>query len=152
MTTQEFLSDLWVRVLPYKNVAIYQSHDAEPTERASTTNLPQPTNQDISKGNSVNGYRAPVQIVQVLPPTLPPKFRERNQLNPLQQEQSNLAMERIAAPDPRMNISGTHVPTDERLENMGIQTANFNYPAIMGIVGILVGIVAIVWLARGRKG
>jgi hypothetical protein len=152
MTTQDFISDLWVRVLPYKNEAIFQSHNPEPTERASTTNLPQSTNQDISKGNSVNGYRAPVQIIQVHPSSTPPRFRERNQLDPMEQREVNLAMERIAVPDPRMNITGTHVPTDERLENMGIQTANFNYPAIMGIVGILVGIVAIVWLARGRKG
>ena len=151
MTTQEFLSDLWVRVLPYKNVAIYQSHDAEPTERASTTNLPQPTNQDISIGNSVNGYRAPVQIVQVLPPSLPPKFRERNQLNPLEQEQANLAMERIAAPDPRMNITGNTVTYEKRLENMDIQSGTFNYNAIIGIVGILFSVGIIVWLARGRK-
>jgi len=49
-----------------------------------------------------------------------------------------------------MNITGKHIPTTKRLENMDIQTAPFNYNAIFGIVGILVGIVAIVWLARRK--
>lgn len=152
MTTQDFISDLWVRVLPYKNEAIFQSHNADSTPRASTTNLPQASNSEISKGDSVNGYRAPVQIVQVLPASLPPRFRERNQLDPLEQKEVNLAMEKIAVPDPRMNITGTHIPTSQRLENMDIQTASFNYNGIIGVVGILAAIVAIVWLARGRKG
>jgi len=33
---------------------------------------------------------------------------------------------------------------------MDIQTAPFNYSAIFGIVGILLGVVAIVWLARRK--
>ena len=101
-------------------------------------------------GNSVDGYRAPVQLIQVLPPSIPPRFRERNTMNPLDQKNINLAMEKIAVPDPRMNITGNYVSTTQRLENMDIQTAPFNYNAIMGIVGILVGIVAIVWLARRK--
>jgi len=66
------------------------------------------------------------------------------------QQQVNLAMEKIAVPDPRMNITGNYVPTTQKLENMGIQTAPFNYSAIFGIVGILLGVVAIVWLARRK--
>ena len=68
-------------------------------------------------------------------------------MNPLEQKNINLAIERIAVPDPRMNITGNYVKTTQKLENMGIQTAPFNYNAIFGIVGILVGIVAIVWLS-----
>ena len=150
MVTQEFISNLWTLVPAYKNEAIFQSHSNASTPRASTTLTPQASNPNISMGNSVDGYRAPVQIIQVLPTTLPPRFRERNTMNPLKQQQVNLAMEKIAVPDPRMNITGNYVPTTERLANMDIQTAPFNYNAIFGIVGILVGIVAIVWLARRK--
>ena len=150
MVTQEFLSDLWTPVLAYKNEAVFQSHNAQPTPRASTTLTVQASNPAISMGNSVDGYRAPVQFIQVHPSSIPPRFRERNSMNPMQQQNINLAMEKIAVPDPRMNITGNYVPTTERLANMDIQTAPFNYNAIMGIVGILVGIVAIVWLARRK--
>ena len=150
MVTQEFISNLWTLVPAYKNEAIFQSHSNASTPRASTTLTPQASNPNISMGNSVDGYRAPVQIIQVLPTTLPPRFRERNTMNPLEQKNINLAMERIAVPDPRMNITGNYVKTTQKLENMGIQTAPFNYNAIFGIVGILAGIVAIVWLARSK--
>jgi len=146
MVTQEFISNLWTLVPAYKNQAVFQSHAPTSTPRASTTLTPQPSNPAISKGE----YRAPVQIITVFPASLPPRFRERNTMNPLEQRDVNLAMEKIAVPDPRMNITGKHIPTTQRLENMDIQTAPFNYNAIMGIVGILVGIVAIVWLARRK--
>ena len=150
MVTQEFISNLWTLVPAYKNEAIFQSHSNASTPRASTTLTPQASNPNISMGNSVDGYRAPVQIIQVLPASIPPRYRERNTMNPLEQKNINLAMERIAVPDPRMNITGNYVKTTQKLENMGIQTAPFNYNAIFGIVGLLAGIGAIVWLA-GRK-
>jgi len=146
MVTQEFISNLWTLVPAYKNEAVFQSHSNASTPRASTTLTPQPSNPKISKGE----YRAPVQIIQVLPASIPPRYRERNTMNPLEQKNINLAMERIAVPDPRMNITGNYVKTPQKLENMGIQTAPFNYNAIFGIVGILAGIVAIVWLARRK--
>jgi len=146
MVTQEFISNLWTLVPAYKNEAVFQSHAPTSTPRASTTLTPQPSNPAISKGE----YRAPVQIITVFPASIPPRFRERNTMNPLEQRDVNLAMEKIAVPDPRMNITGKHIPTTKRLENMDIQTAPFNYNAIFGIVGILVGIVAIVWLARRK--
>ena len=146
MVTQEFISNLWTLVPAYKNEAIFQSHSNASTPRASTTLTPQPSNPAISKGE----YRAPVQIITVFPASIPPRFRERNTMNPLEQKNINLAMERIAVPDPRMNITGNYVKTTQKLENMGIQTAPFNYNAIFGIVGILAGIVAIVWLARRK--
>ena len=146
MVTQEFINNLWTLVPAYKNEAVFQSHSNASTPRASTTLTPQPSNPAISKGE----YRAPVQIITVFPASIPPRFRERNTMNPLEQRDVNLAMERIAVPDPRMNITGKNIPTTQRLENMDIQTAPFNYNAIMGIVGILVGIVAIVWLARRK--
>ena len=146
MVTQEFISNLWTLVPTYKNIAIRQSIPPTSTPRASTTLTPQPSNPAISKGE----YRAPVQIITILPASLPPRFRERNTMNPLEQRDVNLAMERIAVPDPRMNITGKNIPTTQRLENMDIQTAPFNYNAIFGIVGILAGIVAIVWLARRK--
>ena len=148
MVTQEFLNNLWTLVPAYKNEAVFQSHSNASTPRASTTLTPQESNPEISMGNSVNGYRAPVQLIQVLPTTLPPRFRERNTMNPLDQQQINLAMEKIAVPDPRMNITGNNVPTPQKLENMGIQTAPFNYNAIFGVLGILGAIIGIVWLAR----
>ena len=152
MTTQDFMSNLWGRYnLTFKNVDIRKSSPPESTPRASTTLLPQISNPERSMGNSVEGYRAPVQIINVLPPMYPPKVRESNQMNPLQQKEKNLMMERMAVPDPRMDVTGSHVPTDEKLENMNIQVPPFNYNGIMGVVGILIGIVAIVWLARGRK-
>ena len=146
MVTQEFISNLWTLVPAYKNEAVFQSHSNASTPRASTTLTPQPSNPAISMGE----YRAPVQIITVFPASIPPRFRERNTMNPLEQRDVNLAMEKIAVPDPRMNITGKHIPTTKRLENMDIQTAPFNYNAIFGIVGILVGIVAIVWLARRK--
>ena len=148
MTTQEFINNLWTLVPAYKNEAVFQSHSNASTPRASTTLTPQENNPKISLGDSVNGYRAPVQLIQVLPPSIPPRFRERNTMNPLKQQQVNLAMEKIAVPDPRMNITGNYVPTPQKLENMGIQTAPFNYNAIFGVLGILGAIIGIVWLAR----
>ena len=150
MATQEFLSNLWTLVPAYKNEAVFQSHSNASTPRASTTLTPQESNPKISMGDSVNGYRAPVQLIQVLPPSIPPRFRERNVMNPMKQQQVNLAMEKIAVPDPRMNITGNYVPTTQKLENMGIQTAPFNYNAIFGVVGILAAVIGIVWLARRK--
>jgi len=150
MVTQEFLSDLWTPVLAYKNEAVFQSHTAQPTPRASKALTVMASNQAISLGNSVDGYRAPVQFIQVLPASIPPRFRERNTMNPMQQQLINLGMEKIAVPDPRMKTTGNYVPYAERLANMDIQTAPFNYNAIFGVVGILAGIVAIVWLARRK--
>ena len=146
MVTQEFISNLWTLVPAYKNQAVFQSHAPTSTPRASTTLTPQPSNPAISKGE----YRAPVQIITVLPASIPPRFRERNTMNPLEQRDVNLAMEKIAVPDPRMNITGNYVPTTERLANMDIQTAPFNYNAIFGVVGILAAVIGIVWLARRK--
>ena len=150
MVTQEFISNLWTLVPAYKNEAVFQSHSNASTPRASTTLTPQANNPKISMGDSVNGYRAPVQLIQVLPPSIPPRFRERNTMNPLKQQQVNLAMEKIAVPDPRMNITGNAVTYERRLKNMDIQTAPFNYNAIFGVVGILIGVLVIVSLARRK--
>ena len=152
MATQKFLSDLWsVNGLTYNNVAIRKSYPMTNTPRASTTLTPQPSNPKISMGGSVDGYRAPVQLIQVYPPMMTPKYREQNEMDPLQTKAKNLALEQIAQPDPRRNITGTHITTPQRLENMDIQTAPFNYPAIIGVVGILVSVALIVWLASRRK-
>jgi len=150
MVTQEFISNLWTLVPAYKNEAVFQSHSNASTPRASTTLTSQPSNPKISMGNSVDGYRAPVQLIQVLPPSIPPRFRERNTMNPLDQKNINLAIKKIAVPDPRMNITGNYVSTTQRLENMDIQTAPFNYNAIFAVVGILGAIMGIVWLARRK--
>jgi len=146
MVTQEFISDLWTLVPAYKNQAVFQSHAPFPCIRPSTTLTPQPSNPEKSIGE----YKAPIQIIHFQTPSSPPRFRERNTMNPLEQKNVNLAMEKIAVPDPRMNITGNHVTYESRLENMDIQTAPFNYSAIFGIVGILLGVVAIVWLARRK--
>ena len=146
MVTQEFLNSLWTLVPAYKNEAVFQSHSNAPTPRASTTLTPQGSNPDKSKGE----YHAPIQIIHFQTPSVPPRFRERNTMNPLKQEQINLAMEKIAVPDPRMNITGNYVKTTQKLENMGIQTAPFNYNAIFGVVGILAAVIGIVWLARRK--
>jgi hypothetical protein len=146
MVTQEFISNLWTLVPAYKNQAVFQSHAPTSTPSASTTLTPQPSNPEKSTGE----YKAPIQIIHFQTPSIPPRFRERNTMNPLEQKQINLAMEKIAVPDPRMNITGNHVTYEERLENMDIQTVNFNYSAIIGVVGILGAIMAIIWLARRK--
>ena len=146
MVTQEFISNLWTLVPTYKNQAVFQSHAPTSTPRASTTLTPQPSNPAKSTGE----YKAPIQIIHFQTPSIPPRFRERNTMNPLEQRDVNLAMERIAVPDPRMNITGNPVTYQRRLENMDIQTAPFNYNAIIGIIGILASVVAIVWLARRK--
>jgi len=146
MATQEFISNLWSLVPAYKNEAVFQSHAPTSTPSASTTLTPQGSNPEKSTGE----YKAPIQIIHFQTPSIPPRFRERNTMNPLEQKNINLAMEKIAVPDPRMNITGNHVTYESRLENMDIQTAPFNYSAIFGIVGILLGVVAIVWLARRK--
>jgi len=146
MVTQEFINNLWTLVPAYKNQAVFQSHAPTSTPSASTTLTPQGSNPEKSTGE----YKAPIQIIHFQTPSAPPRFRERNTMNPLEQKNVNLAMEKIAVPDPRMNITGNHVTYESRLENMDIQTANFNYSAIFGIVGILLGVVAIVWLARRK--
>jgi hypothetical protein len=80
----------------------------------------------------------------------PPMFREQNEMQPLEQKEKNIMLERIATPDPRMNKTGTHVTYETRLENMDIQSPIFNYNGIIGVVGILVGIYIIVMLARRK--
>ena len=144
MTTQEFINNLWTLVPAYKNEAVFQSHAPTSTPSASTTLTPQPSNPEKSTGE----YKAPIQIIHFQTPSIPPRYRERNTMNPLEQKNINLAMEKIAVPDPRMNITGNYVPTTERLANMDIQTAPFNYNAIFGVLGILGAIIGIVWLAR----
>ena len=146
MATQEFISDLWTLVPTYKNQAVFSSHAPTSTPSASTTLTPQASNPDKSKGE----FKAPIQIIHFQTPSAPPRFRERNTMNPLEQKNVNLAMEKIAVPDPRMNITGNAVTYETRLENMDIQTAPFNYNAILGIVGILGAVCAIVWLARRK--
>ena len=150
MVTQEFLSDLWTPIPKFKNIGIRGSYPATPIPRALQCTFAGAYNPEKSKGNNVNGYRAPIQIINVHPPAHPPTDRERNTMNPLEQKQVNLAMEKIAVPDPRMNITGNNIPTTQKLENMGIQTAPFNYSAIIGVVGILAIIMGIVWLARRK--
>ena len=146
MVTQEFISNLWTLVPTYKNIEIRQSVPPTSTPSASTTLTPQPSNPAKSTGE----YKAPIQIIHFQTPTMPPRFRERNTMNPLEQRDVNLAMQSIADPDPRMNITGNPVTYNKRLENMDIQTAPFNYSAIIGILGILGAVVAIVWLARRK--
>ena len=146
MVTQEFISNLWTLVPAYKNQAVFQSHAPTSTPSASTTLTPQGSNPEKSTGE----YKAPIQIIHFQTPSSPPRFRERNTMNPLEQKNVNLAMEKIAVPDPRINITGNHVTYEERLQTMDIQTAPFNYSAIIGVVGILAGVVAIVWLARRK--
>ena len=146
MVTQEFINNLWTLVPAYKNEAVFQSHAPTSTPSASTTLTPQPSNPEKSTGE----YKAPIQIIHFQTPSIPPRYRERNTMNPLEQKNINLAMEKIAVPDPRMNITGNHVTYEARLENMGVQTAPFNYNAIFGVVGILAVIVGIVWLARRK--
>ena len=147
MVTQDFLSNLWGRYnLTYKNVGIFET-DGTMTPRASTTLTPQESNPVISTG----GYRAPVQIVNVLPPMIKPRYRESNEMNPLEQKQKNLAMEKIQTPDPRINKTGKAVKTGKRLENMDIQITPFNYTAIAGVIGILVVIALIVFITKRGK-
>ena len=146
MVTQEFISNLWTLVPAYKNQGVFSSHAPTSTPSASTTLTPQGSNPAKSTGE----YKAPIQIIHFQTPSIPPRYRERNTMNPLDQKNVNLAMEKIAVPDPRMNITGNHVTYESRLENMDIQTAPFNYSAIFGIVGILGAVVAIVWLARRK--
>jgi len=146
MVTQEFISNLWTLVPTYKNIEIRQSCPMTNTPRSSTTLTPQPSNPAKSTGE----YKAPIQIIHFQTPSVPPRFRERNTMNPLEQRDVNLAMERIAVPDPRLNITGNPITFNRRLENMDIQTAPFNYSAIIGIIGILASVVAIVWLARRK--
>ena len=147
MVTQDFLSNLWGRYnLTYKNVGIFET-DGTMTPRASTTLTPQESNPVISTG----GYRAPVQIVNVLPPMIKPRYRESNEMNPLEQKQKNLAMEKIQTPDPRINKTGKAVKTAKRLENMDIQITPFNYSAIAGVIGILVAIALIVFITKRGK-
>jgi len=147
MATQNFMSDLWGRYgLTFKNEGIYQSHPAESTPSASTTLTPQPSNPAKSKGQ----FKAPIQIIHFQNPMFPPMYRERSDLQPLEQNEKNIMLERVAAPDPRMNRTGTHVTFEKRLTNMDIQTPPFNYNGIMAVVGILVGIYIIVLLARRK--
>ena len=59
-------------------------------------------------------------------------------------------MERLAVPDPRQNVTGKHVDANKRLDNMDIQIAPFNYPAIAGVIGILVAIALVIFITKGR--
>tara|TARA_R110000751_G_scaffold160500_1_gene266139 strand:+ start:745 stop:1212 length:468 start_codon:yes stop_codon:yes gene_type:complete len=154
MATQKFLSDLWSRYgLIYKNENIFTSHNSEPTSQSSTTLTSQPSNPDQSviQGAKAHSYQSPVQEIYIYPPTTPPVYFQRNEMNPLQQKEQNLAMETIARADPRIDKSGKFVEYPNRLANMDIQILPFNYPAIIGIFGILAAVFAVVWLAKGKR-
>ena len=153
MATQNFLSDLWDRYgLTYKNEGIFKSHNAEPTPQASTTLTPQPDNpsKSIIQGAKAHSYQAPVQSIYIYPPALPPMMRQNNEMNPLQTKAENLAMETIAAPDPRIDKTGNNVGYSTRLENMDIQMSTWNYAGVFGVLGILAAVFAVVWLAKGK--
>ena len=108
MTTQDFTgANVWsVSGLPYRNVAIRKSLPARSIDRSALNCWgSMPSNPDKSKGNDVNGYRAPDPIVAIFPASIPPQYRERNQLDPIQQNKENIQLQRIAAPDPRDDIS-----------------------------------------------
>ena len=151
MATQNFLSDLWDRYgLIYKNEGIFKSHNAEPTSQASTTLTPQPDNpsKSIIQGAKAHSYQAPVQSIYIYPPALPPMMRQNNEMNPMQTKAENLAMETIAAPDPRIDKTGNNVGYSTRLENMDIQMSTWNYAGVFGVLGILAAVFAVVWLAK----
>jgi len=153
MATQNFLSDLWDRYgLIYKNEGIFKSHNAEPTSQASTTLTPQPDNpsKSIIQGAKAHSFQAPLQQIYIYPPALPPFYRERNEMNPMQTKAENLAMETIAAPDPRIDKTGNNVGYSTRLENMDIQMSTWNYAGVFGVLGILAAVFAVVWLAKGK--
>ena len=153
MATQNFLSDLWDRYgLTYKNEGIYKSHNAEPTPQASTTLTPQPDNpsKSIIQGAKAHSYQAPVQSIYIYPPALPPMMRQNNEMNPMQTKAENLAMETIAAPDPRIDKTGNNVGYSTRLENMDIQMSTWNYAGVFAVLGILAAVFTIVWLAKGK--
>ena len=153
MATQNFLSDLWDRYgLTYKNEGIFKSHNAEPTSQASTTLTPQPDNpsKSIIQGAKAHSYQAPVQSIYIYPPALPPMMRQNNEMNPMQTKAENLAMETIAAPDPRIDKTGNNVGYSTRLENMDIQMSTWNYAGVFGVLGILAAVFTIVWLAKGK--
>ena len=74
-----------------------------PTPSASTTLTPQGSNPEKSNWRiSMLQFKS----FTFQTPSNPPRFRERNTMNPLEQKNVNLAMEKIAVPDPRMNITG----------------------------------------------
>ena len=151
MATQNFLSDLWSRYgLIYKNEGIFKSHNAEPTSQASTTLTPQPDNpsKSIIQGAKAHSFQAPLQEIYIYPPALPPMMRQNNEMNPLQTKAENLAMETIAAPDPRIDKTGNNVGYSTRLENMDIQMSTWNYAGVFGVLGILAAVFAVVWLAK----
>jgi len=151
MATQNFLSDLWDRYgLTYKNEGIFKSHNAEPTSQASTTLTPQPDNpsKSIIQGAKAHSYQAPVQSIYIYPPALPPMMRQNNEMNPLQTKAENLAMETIAAPDPRIDKTGNNVGYSTRLENMDIQMSTWNYAGVFAVLGILAAVFTVVWLAK----
>ena len=153
MATQNFLSDLWDRYgLIYKNEGIFKSHNAEPTSQASTTLTPQPDNpsKSIIQGAKAHSFQAPLQEIYIYPPALPPFYRERNEMNPMQTKAENLAMETIAAPDPRIDKTGNFVPYSSRLDNMDIQMSTWNYAGVFGVLGILAAVFAVVWMAKGK--
>jgi len=151
MATQNFLSDLWDRYgLTYENKGIFKSHNAEPISQASTTLTPQPDNpsKSIIQGAKANSYQAPIQSIYIYPPALPPFYREMNEMNPMQTKAENLAMETMAAPDPRIDKTGNNVGYSTRLENMDIQMSTWNYAGVFGVLGILAAVFAVVWLAK----
>ena len=153
MATQNFLSDLWSRYgLIYKNEGIFKSHNAEPTSQASTTLTPQPDNpsKSIIQGAKAHSFQAPLQEIYIYPPALPPMMRQNNEMNPMQAKAENLAMESIAAPDPRIDKTGNNVGYSTRLENMDIQMSTWNYAGVFAVLGILAAVFAGVWMAKGK--
>ena len=147
MTTQDFLSNLYT--LNHRNVAVRSSSAKIPLTRSALACFAMPSNPDKSIGDSVDGYRSPEPIVSIYPASIPPRFRERNVMNPLETEVENKQLNKVAPPDPRINPAKKKYTA--QLENMNIQIAPFNYNAVFGIAGILFSVVLIVWLARGRK-
>ena len=138
MSKTQPVNQMWGRYkLNYHNKAIRTSYPKIPPKKAQLKLWGQsPTND----AKSTPTYSAPVQQVHIA--TLyPPHMREKNELNPQEQTEFNLAMSKIQAPLPDQHLRGKFVTYDERLQNRTIYDPKFNWMGVSGVSLILITLI-----------
>lgn len=148
MTTTQPLNDLWKKdgEPTYVNKAILSTTSKMPPARCGMT---QKYDVKTSKGSGAQGYHAQRANIIIMEAHYPPFYIERKQLSPAKQQLLNqVEADKYQRPDPRANVTGVAIPYDKKLQNMDIQEESTNWTALLGIVGIVLGIMSLLFLLK----
>ena len=151
MTTTQPLNELWAKdgEPTYENKAILSTTNKEPLSRALFCGTSTKYDTKKSLGSGAQSYHAQRANIIIVEPHYPPYYIERLQLDPAKQQMLNqVEFDKYQRPDPRANVTGIAVPYDEKLKNMDLQIQSPNWTGILGVVGIVLGIMSLLFLLK----